>query len=83
MNDDLDIPEFLRRNKGEPIKGSDNATVPAKEPGQEQWQVMEQQRRDRRKAKTDARIAKMKAVKADRDAAKSGKTWNTTKGRWE
>jgi len=84
MDDELDIPAFLKRDKNDPaLKASNNTTVPAVQPGQEQWQVMEQQRRNRLKAKTDARIAKMKAIKADRDALASGKTWNTIKGRWE
>jgi hypothetical protein len=83
-DDELDIPEFLRRDKNAPaVKASDNVTVPAVEPEAERWQVMEQQRRDERKTKARARVAKMLATKADRDALAAGKTWNTIKGRWE
>lgn len=83
-DDDLDIPAFLKREKTNPIRDN-NTTVPAVKhtAEQEKWRIMEQQRRDRRKTKTSARIAKMKAVKADRDAVAAGKTWNADKGQWE
>ena len=98
MTDNLDIPDFLLRNKGESVTVSNNATVPAVEPdtetdraaeirragiaAMETWLILEQQR-NHRKAKARGRVAKMLAIKADRNAAKTGKTWNTNKGRWE
>ena len=84
--DDLDIPAFLKRDKATPaVKDGNNATVPAVKPNaeEEKWRAIEQQRRDHRKAKARGRVAKMMAVKADREALASGKTWNTIKGRWE
>ena len=84
MCDDLEIPDFLKRDKGDTApKGDDNATVPAVDPEKDKWRAMEKQRSDSRKARSRARVARMMAVKADREALASGKRWNTIKGRWE
>lgn len=49
----------------------------------EQRQKERRQAQDeRKKQKSYARIGKMKAVQADRDAAKAGKTWDPNKAEW-
>jgi len=85
LKDDLELPAFLKRDKNTPaVKAKDNEPTSCDLPPEmEKWRIMEQQRRDHRKAKARARVAKMMAIKADRDALASGKTWNTIKGRWE
>lgn len=85
MTDDgLDIPEFLRRKPGEkPAKLPDPLPPPPADVSQDRWRKIEEQRKERKKLKSRGRIAKMKAVMADREAVKAGKTWNATKGIWE
>lgn len=78
MDDNLIIPDFLNRKKNG-IKPATAATVYAMPIKQSSWQRLE----ERRKAKSRARVAKMLAVKSDRNAAKAGKVWDAERGGWK
>ena len=84
-DDDLEIPDFLKRRKGEPavpwqpLPGSFEARVQEQH---EKWRELEQQRRDEKKAKSRGRVARMLAIKADRSAAAAGKTWDFNRSVW-
>lgn len=83
LEDDLEIPDFLKRHRGEPkVEWKPAATVFAMSLSPEKWERLEQVRKEQKKAKSRGRVAKMLAVRSDREAAAAGKVWDTNKGKW-
>lgn len=85
--DPLDIPAFLRRDKGEnppPAGGGScpTATVSALPMSHETYDRWEAVHREQRKAKSRGRVGRMLAKKADREALAAGKRWDVRTGRW-
>lgn len=93
----VDIPAFLRRNPDNsvpdvrPDTPPPAATVkPSSEPKPEivdhRSHPVQAERRAaieaQKKAKAYARVGKLKAVKADREALAAGKTWDPIKAKW-
>ena len=81
MSHDLDIPDFLKRRKGERPTWQPVA-APAVVQAEETWRRLERERAEQRKLKSRGRVAKMLSIKSDRAAAAAGKTWDTSKGQW-
>lgn len=77
MEDNLDFPDFLKRRKGE-RRPKGPAKVLAMPVTPSSWARIQEQR----KAKSRGRVAKMLAIKADREAAAAGKTWDAVRGGW-
>lgn len=79
---DLDIPDFLKLTPEEraaaweanPPRPMQSMAAPPRE--------VEQKQAATRKARSIARIGKMKARTADREALQAGKIWDTKTGRW-
>lgn len=78
-DDDLTIPEFLRRL---PCARSQHDPLPpaAAQPEEQRsaWVRID----ERKRQKSRGRVAKMKAKMADREAMRAGKVWDTVTGRW-
>jgi hypothetical protein len=84
MDDSLDIPEFLRRRKGENPLPAEGGSCPTILPMSDEvkWKLYEAARREHRLLKSRGRVGKMLAKKADREASAAGKHWDANKGRW-
>lgn len=72
-----EIPDFLKLKKGDrrPVGKAKVLAMPVTPSA---WARIQ----ERKKLKARARIGKMKAVLADRQALKDGKTWDVVRGGW-
>ena len=83
LEDDLEIPDFLKRSRNDPKPDwKPTATVFAMSLAPEKWERLEAIRKEQKKTKARGRVGKMLAVRADREAAASGKVWDVNKGKW-
>lgn len=90
MTDFPELPDFLRRRKGEnppPAEGGSRPKkslnpLPLPEGGLDKWRQYEIAQREQRVAKSRGRVAKMLAVRSDRAAVEAGKRWDVRTGRW-
>jgi hypothetical protein len=81
-DDDLELPEFLRRHKGEVRAPWRPLPTAVQEQEQEKWRATEDERLAAKKVKARGRVAKMLARQRDRKAFADGLTWDTKHGRW-
>lgn len=88
MTDDLDIPDFLRREKSKPPSRPGGGLDKPQLTGaalcgtEERWKQYEAAQREQRQRKSRGRVAKMLAVRSDRAAVEAGKRWDVKTGRW-
>lgn len=79
MDDNLVIPDFLNRKTNGVKPQREPATVYAMPVTPSSWEKIEAQRKE----KARGRVAKMLAIKRDREAAASGKVWDVVRGGWK
>lgn len=84
-DDDLEIPAFLRRDvNNAPSAQNLPATPPTvyADPIAARQNELRAAHAERRRLKSHGRIAKMHAIRADRDAADAGMVWDAIRGGW-